>query len=452
VAAHTEPATLLDDPVTFFGGTHEAMHAFPRERLAELQRAALSARFAEMRERVPMLARLADHQGVSELTELEHVVPLLFEHTMYKSYPLALLEGGRFDMLTGWLDRLTSIDLSGADVSGCDSIDVWLDALVEQSGVDVAHTSGTSGTMSFFPWSERDLRMRYEGVRRSYLPDLEPERPVHYIGPVGRHRARDYGAEAFSRGHAELVHTRGSRPSADLLWLAARLRLAAVRGDATRVQVPPALLARRDELRALQARTAAADHEWIAEVQGLQGETVSWSSFVGDMFDLASSRDDRWSFGPGSALVLAGGLKGRVLPDDWEATIARFVDLEQRRAYGMAELGGFCLLCEHGRYHVPPWLIPFVLDPETSALLPRSGVQTGRGAFFDLLSSSHWGGLITGDELEIAFDVPCPCGARSSHIAPTIERLSAKRGGDDKITCTATPEAHAEAMEFLVGY
>ena len=37
--------------------------------------------------------------------------------------------------------------------------------------------------------------------------------------------------------------------------------------------------------------------------------------------------------------------------------------------------------------------------------------------------------------------------AFGSHVA----RLSDKRGGDDKITCAATPQAHAEAMEFLIG-
>ncbi len=43
-------------------------------------------------------------------------------------------------------------------------------------------------------------------------------------------------------------------------------------------------------------------------------------------------------------------------------------------------------------------------------------------------------------------------GIRVTAIAPGITRLSEKRGGDDKITCAASPQAHAEAMQFLTGY
>ena len=82
---------------------------------------------------------------------------------------------------------------------------------------------------------------------------------------------------------------------------------------------------------------------------------------------------------------------------------------------------------------------------------PRLGVQTGRFAFFDLATNSHWGGLMTGDEIELDFDGQCECGATTQHFSSRVSRLSEKRGGDDKISCIATPQAYEEAMEFLVG-
>jgi len=118
--------------------------------------------------------------------------------------------------------------------------------------------------------------------------------------------------------------------------------------------------------------------------------------------------------------------------------------------YGMAEVSATAKLCAHGRYHLPPWVVPFILDPDTSRLRPRQGVQAGRFAFYDLLPTSHWGGFITGDELEIDFDGACSCGATSLNAAFEVTRLSEKRGGDDKITCAASPAAHAEAMAYLV--
>jgi hypothetical protein len=72
-------------------------------------------------------------------------------------------------------------------------------------------------------------------------------------------------------------------------------------------------------------------------------------------------------------------------------------------------------------------------------------------AFFDLMPFAHWGGLMTGDEVEIDFDEPCGCGQTTYHLSSKIARLSEKRGGDDKISCAATPEAYAEAMQFLTG-
>jgi hypothetical protein len=93
-------------------------------------------------------------------------------------------------------------------------------------------------------------------------------------------------------------------------------------------------------------------------------------------------------------------------------------------------------------------VIPFVLHPEDGTALPRTGVQTGRAAIFDLLPNSYWGGFITGDEVTADWD-PCPCGWTTPHIERRIERFSDKRGGDDKITCAASDDAHRAALEFL---
>jgi hypothetical protein len=43
----------------------------------------------------------------------------------------------------------------------------------------------------------------------------------------------------------------------------------------------------------------------------------------------------------------------------------------------------------------------------------------------------------------------CPCGRTSPHIERGIERYSEKQGGDDKITCAASDDAHRAALEFL---
>jgi hypothetical protein len=113
----------------------------------------------------------------------------------------------------------------------------------------------------------------------------------------------------------------------------------------------------------------------------------------------------------------------------------------------MSETTGMHKMCELEHYHIEPWVVAFVLDPEHGTPLPRAGVQTGRMACFDVLPTSYWGGFITGDEVTMHW-TPCPCGRTTAHIERRIERYSDKHG-DDKITCAGSDEAHRAALDFL---
>ena len=151
---------FISDPLAYFQMSYTNMHSVDRERLIELQQAGLARRFEEMSERVSMVGKLAGRQGITKVVDFEDVVPLLFEHTMYKSYPMALLNRRQFGRLTDWLGKLTTVDVSAVDASGCDSIDSWLGALADQTRLDSSFTSGTSGTMSFFPWTTTELEFK----------------------------------------------------------------------------------------------------------------------------------------------------------------------------------------------------------------------------------------------------------------------------------------------------
>ena len=135
-------------------------------------------------------------------------------------------------------------------------------------------------------------------------------------------------------------------------------------------------------------------------------------------------------------------------------TIKRFLGVDRiQEGYGMSEISALHWACEKDRYHVQPFVIPFVLDPDTGEPLPRRGVQTGRAAFYDLFNRAHWGGSISGDEITLDWDTPCVCGRTSVHIAHDIVRYSEKRGGeDDRITCSATQEVNDEAVGFLKAF
>jgi hypothetical protein len=105
---------------------------------------------------------------------------------------------------------------------------------------------------------------------------------------------------------------------------------------------------------------------------------------------------------------------------------------------------------DDGWYHVPPYYIPFLLDPETGALLPREGVVTGRFAFHDLLAQTNWGGVITGDKVTIDWDGISPSGRKGPRIRADIERYSAAVTGEDKVTCAATVDNTDKALQALL--
>jgi hypothetical protein len=109
-------------------------------------------------------------------------------------------------------------------------------------------------------------------------------------------------------------------------------------------------------------------------------------------------------------------------------------------------------ICDEGYYHIPPYYIPFLLDPKSGALLPRSGSVTGQFAFLDLLCQTHWGGIVTGDRVTIEWDRQCGCGRKGAHIHSDIVRYSdlAEEGGDDKISCAATIDKTDAALQALI--
>jgi hypothetical protein len=317
--------------------------------------------------------------------------------------------------------------------------------------------------MSFFPWSKQEHTKKAQLARVCRLQEFgtEPtqdqlEKPYHFVGSNGVRYSRNYWAEAYALGNPKYVHMRPGRVlDVDLLWLAARLRAAVASGNGSRVRVPDSLLSRRLELEETDVYAAKSEAAWLTEAEDLRDESTVWTILPYDLYQIAAPRVAQgkfWKSGPGSVMYVSGGRKGKVLPSDWLEIARQFTDYRIVLGYGMSEISALANSCTVGRYHVPPWVIPFVLHPETSELLPRRGIQRGRFAFFDLMPVSHWGGVISGDEVEVNFDGECECGAASAYIQPNVVRLSEARGGDDKINCSATPEAHAEAMSFLTSY
>jgi len=118
----------------------------------------------------------------------------------------------------------------------------------------------------------------------------------------------------------------------------------------------------------------------------------------------------------------------------------------------MSEMVAPSRACPAGHYHIPPWEIPFLLDPASGAQYPRTGTQSGRFACFDLNAETYWGGFVTGDAVTLSWGdtEPCGCGRIGPYVHRGIRRFSEAEGGDDKVTCAGAPEAHDNAINYLI--
>ena len=137
-------------------------------------------------------------------------------------------------------------------------------------------------------------------------------------------------------------------------------------------------------------------------------------------------------------MTTGGGAKGAGRPRRLGGPVQRFIGVDHvQHCYVMTEMTALNKLCEHGRYHFEPWVIPFVVDPQDGSPLPADeGEQTGRMAIFDLLPSSYWGGFVTGDEVTLRLS-PCPCGRTTAQSARRIERYSEKQAATTRSPASA---------------
>ena len=459
--------TFMTDPITYFDGSITKMHQIPRDELEALQRESMARRFASHRESIEMIRNLADRLEIKEVREFDDIVPLLLPHTAYKSYPAALLDRKRFDLMTKWLQKLTPVDLSGVECADCDSVEAWIDALDEGSALRVITSSGTTGTISIIPKDKEGgfytMRLWRLFLFQRFGEEPAAEEPVVDViwpnfarGKLGHLRMVELLKREFTGGDESRFHALYDQAiSTDLMFLASKLRAAASRGELDRVQIDPVLLERKAEFEALEARRPQEMKDFFQRMTTqLAGKRVFMTGTYALMYELAKAGLERGVknvFAPDSAILTGGGLKGHVLPDDYMDVIMDFLGVDRiQEGYGMSEISALHWACDEGHYHVQPWVIPYVLDPDTSEPLPREGVQTGRAAFYDFLNASHWGGSISGDEITIDFGSPCACGLASVHIHHEIMRYSEKQGvEDDRITCNATQEVQDEAVNFL---
>lgn len=440
----------------------EDLLTLSRDEVEGIQRDAVVYRFETLRPGVEALDRLASRQSIDRIDSIEDALPLFFDHKVLKSYPLSILEKRRFGQLTSWLGRLTTQDLSTMPLEGCHSVDEWLRRL-DDHGMFVVHSSGTTGKLGFVPRSmvefDAFVATACEGRRATCGVDLRTEAiPQFATSYRSGYQTMPRNGHALSKVTAGGVEMRipmyDFAISSELLALAGMLKGAEERGELDTLEVDPVLIKARESFIERGRHRNEDIQQWFFKlVEEYRGRKVLITGTPGEMVRLAlAGREQgiqRCDFSHDSVLFAGGGMKGVVPPPDWQELIKDFFCVKRLSGiYGMSEVLGLAPKCTNDHYHFFPYTVPLVLD-ESSQVLPKEDVQTGRMALFDLPAQTYWGGFITGDRVTIHWDDDCGCGWRSAWLEEDISRFSELEGGDDKISCAGTAEAYNEFMDYV---
>jgi hypothetical protein len=419
--------------------------------LNRLRLAAAQELFAERRLQIPLLARRSQEAGIEEIRTFDDIVPLLFAHTVYKSYPPHFFAKGRWDAMLQWLQTLSVGDVSNVDVSGVKNVDDWLERLWN-SGHAVLCTSGSSGKVSFLNHTMADRARKTRHLRHTQAwPFTRPssDREVFWFGPmVGRNSAVEMGiSNEENWGRPGKTHALDEQPlRIEEVSRTAAMRAKIASGVATPQEIATFETSQADksaaakvEIRALIDKLLDMRHQPLF-IYGLWAQHLM-------VRDRARERGiPDGDFHPQTVLFPAGGIKGLNIPPDYREQVTNFYGkLIQIGTYGMTEMAQLMPRCERHCYHIPPGLILLLLDATGERLLqPREAVDgklTGRIGFLDLLYEGRWGGLISGDKATLDLAEKCACGRAGPVLLDTIARY-AQVGEEDHIGCAGTIDAY----------
>jgi hypothetical protein len=420
------------------------------------QLAAINERFKDRVEKIKLLQNRAETGKVAEIRQMADIVPLLFAHTTYKSYPEGWLADKKWDRLGRWLDTVSTHRVEPMDTGGIDSLDGWLGRLGER-GHHVNCSSGTTGKCAMMNASAADLHMASYTVLQghAWATGVKPERDRRclMLAPV----ATTPRNLATQRMMVEGFNAPGVEP---FYYPAPPMTIGAITEMVVLNKKIAEGSAKPGEITYYEAKTAERERAMSDAVELVADALIESRDMklyimglFGPMYQVAERVRAKGyggkDFQPENTGFIGGGLKRAQLPPDYREYVLETFNLAPARlfhGYGMQELNTNAVRCSAGRYHMAPWVMLLLLDESGEQLIepPKHGEVAGRAAYFDLSLDGRWGGLISGDKIRATWE-PCACGNRSPSIADDIQRYADMAGGD-KIACSGTIDAYVRGV------
>jgi hypothetical protein len=421
----------------------------------EAQLEAINERFQDRVHKIKLLQNRAETGGISAVRSMEDVVPLLFAHTAYKSYPENWLIEGKWDRLGRWLDTVSSHRVEPMDTSDVRNLDDWL-ARLETQGHYVNCSSGTTGKCAMMNAAEPDLYMAAHTMVRGleWATGCKPvkDRRMMSLAPVATTPRNVSTQRTFAATY--------NRPDLEPLYYPAPpmtigsiTEMVVMRKKIAEGTAKPAEIAEFEAKAAERERIMDEAVERVAdEVIASRHEKLMIMGLFGPVYNVAERVRAKGyggaDFSAENVGYISGGLKRQQVPPNYREIVYETFNLAPERlfhGYGMQEMSTNAIRCRAGRYHVAAWMMLLLLDESGEKLIPPTDEEVeGRAAFFDLSLDGRWGGVISGDKIRASW-APCACGNRSPHIADTIQRYADQAGGD-KIACSGNIDAYVRGI------
>ena len=416
---------------------------------------AINERFQDRVHKIKLLKNRAEVGGIKQVNKMADIVPLLFAHTAYKSYPESWLVEQKWDRLGRWLETVSTNRVPSMNLEGVAGLDDWLNRLGEV-GHFVSCSSGTTGKCAMMNATQVDLDFAGHALLQGLaFGGLKPNHDRRMIGlgltaATPRNRATGKPMmDALSAPGVEPFY-----PKVPPITIGGITEMVTLRKKLADGSAKPGEIAHYEAQAASreQAVNSAVAQAAEAMIESRRMK-LHVTGMLGPMYQVAelvrSKGFGAKDFHPQNSAFISGGLKRAVVPGNYREIIFDTFNLTDEhvvQAYGMQEISTTAIRCKAGRYHMPPWVMLLLLDESGENLLePTEGGEIeGRAAFFDLSLDGRWGGVISGDKIRATW-APCACGNRSPSVGQDIQRYADLASGD-KIACAGTIDAYVRGV------
>ena len=348
--------------------------------------------------------------------------------------------------MNGWISEIHRRRVT-LDVRDARSIDEWI-ACLETADCKLVYSSGTSGNFSFVP---RD-RASWEMFRLMSVCCLAPLLLRRNLGSQLQRRLIKPAARLLSPNTFASLSRKFSNAGYDAVFLdfnrgrtgnqaltqelapffrrrsflyesalsPSVLRLAA-RGAKTQEDA--------EQLRALQNIVVdQKERNYSRVIENIQRSTDERQKvFIfgttyqyKELCETIAASGKKLNLRDGSLVLFGGGWKsftGAKIPrDQFIALMTENLNLPSDRileGYSMTEMMAFTLRCEHGRFHIPPYIEPVIFDEALEVM--RGDDLRGTLGFLDPLARAYPGFIISGDEVHFV-NGDCACGLNGAAV------------------------------------